>query len=331
MAAIGNRWQQSSLLRGFLIFGLVHKMHCKTIREVRDINSIASFIRSAQDAPSEQHLYRKNKRGDIRERNLVVGGSATPPGRFPYAVSLQSERVLDSSESENNEQVVDSPVCGGTLIASDVVLTAGHCGYNERSSSSSSYVNFGDAPTQIFDGADVGAYDLNENYGGEGYTVDNMLFEKLIIHPEFTGYGHSSTTVGVNNGGSALQHDVMLVKLYGASDNPTVRIHNPNVDAQPKEGEEMVVIGFGDTNPLPGEVNSVMSTVLRAASVAYVPNDLCDNAKGYSNIQSGTGSFEDYFEYDGTITSDMICGLGDNSQDACQVSQSVMCVILVVS
>ena len=330
MAPVANdcskRW--AVLLNGLLLSGLVHHIHCKSSvlpsdTHVRKLNSVAASIKSAYDEPTADHLNRKNARRS-RERNLIVGGSTAPPGRFPYAVSLQSERVLDSSEFENNEQIVDTPVCGGTLIASDVVLTAGHCGYNERSSSSSSsYVNFGDLPQQIFDGADVGAYDLNSNYGGDGYTVDNMLFEKLIIHPEYTGFAASSSTVGVNNGGTALQHDVMLVKLYGASDNPIVRIHNPNVDAQPTDDETMVVVGFGDTDPTPGEANSIMSKVLRAASVQYVPNDVCEKAKGYSNIQSGTSSFEDYFEYDGTITSDMMCGLGDNSQDACQVSRSI--------
>lgn len=317
--------RRSVLLSSLLLSGLVHQIHCESsIRSephVRRLNTVATSIKSAHSQLTEAHFDRKNQRRDARERNLVVGGTAAPPGRFPYAVSLQSERVLDSSESENNEQIVDTPVCGGTLITSDVVLTAAHCGYNERSSSSSSsYVNFGDLPQQIFDGADVGAYDLESNYGGDGFTVDNMLFEKLILHPEYTGFQASSSFVGVNNGGTALQHDVMLVKLYGASDNPTVRIHNPNIEAQPIEDETMVVVGFGDTDPTPGEVNAIMSSVLRAASVQYVPNDVCEEAKGYSNIQSGTSSFEDYFEYDGTITSDMMCALGDNSQDACQVS-----------
>lgn len=287
----------------------------------RQLASIASSIRSSHIKPTQEYLDHKAARRRRKERKLVVGGTAAPPGRFPYAVSLQSERVLDSSSAStsasNSDQIIDTPVCGGTLISSDVVLTAGHCGYNERSASSN--VNFGDLPEQIFDGADVGAYDLAENYGGEGYTVDNMLFEKLIIHPDFTGFGASSSTMGVNNGGTALQHDIMLVKLYGSSDQPTVRIFNPSIDAEPVEGETMVVMGWGDTDSAPGEENSVMATTLRAANIQYVPNDVCENAKGYSDIQtSGSKIIEDYFEYEGTITSDMMCGLGNNSEDACQ-------------
>jgi hypothetical protein len=51
--------------------------------------------------------------------------------------------------------------------------------------------------------------------------------------------------------------------------------------------------------------------------VQYVTNEECEDAKGYSSIQSNSYE-EDYFEYDGTITTDMMCGLGVDSQDACQ-------------
>ncbi|KAL7477895.1 hypothetical protein ACHAW6_003676 [Cyclotella cf. meneghiniana] len=321
------------ILHAVLLTGLIPKIQSIENPETyiqRRLTSVASAIRSSSHRPTENYLSIKNSRHKRKaQRSLIVGGSAAPPGRFPYAVSLQSERILQTTDAFGNdsgEQIIDAPVCGGTLIASDVVLTAAHCGYSERGAStatSSSSVNFGDLPRQIFDGADVGAYDLAANYGGDGYTVDNMLFEKLVIHPDYTGFAASSSETGVNNGGAALRHDVMLVKLYGASDQPTVRIHNPysgeTADAQPVEGETMVVIGWGDMDPDPGEENSIVSTVLRAANVQYVPNDVCERAKGYSYIETtGSNTLEDYFEYDGTISSDMMCGLGNNAEDACQ-------------
>eukprot|EP00956_Cyclotella_meneghiniana_P015737 scaffold24401_cov42-Cyclotella_meneghiniana.AAC.13 len=198
-------------------------------------------------------------------------------------------------------------------------------GSSSSSSSSSSYVNFRSIPRQIFEGADAGAYDLSSNTAGiDTYDVDNMLFEKLIIHPEYTGFGLSnSQSSNLNEGGSGLQHDVMLVKLYGASDNPTVRIHNPNdnnedenSNNQLKEGDTLTVVGFGDTDPSPGDANTVMATTLRYATVQYVPNDVCKNAKGYSNIH--TNGYEHYFEYDGSITYDMMCAIGEEREDACQ-------------
>ena len=47
-------------------------------------------------------------------RNLIIGGVKAPLGRYPYFVSLSQTQ---GSEGE----------CGGSLIAPDLFLTAGHC------------------------------------------------------------------------------------------------------------------------------------------------------------------------------------------------------------
>lgn len=47
-------------------------------------------------------------------RSLIVGGVKAPLGRYPYFVSLSQTQ---GSEGE----------CGGSLIAPDLFLTAGHC------------------------------------------------------------------------------------------------------------------------------------------------------------------------------------------------------------
>ena len=278
-------------------------------------------------------------------RNLIVGGSMAPPGRFPYAVSLQLEKLLDEASSAtygNGADLADIPTCGGTLIAMDVVLTAAHCGYEElppsqsttntntasttttATTNSETGLNFGTTPQQVFVGADVGAYNLTDNNGG-GYMVENMLFEKLVLHPDYSGFQ--------GGGSAALQHDVMLVKLYGASDQPVVQLHNPNnlgeastdssAAAQqhrtPESGEELVVIGWGDTDPEFGDEHTMVASVIQVAALSYVPNDICEESKGYSVTQSYTSSeVSGYFEYEGTITDDMMCALGEYMQDACQ-------------
>ena len=47
-------------------------------------------------------------------RSLIIGGVKAPLGRYPYFVSLSQTQ---GSEGE----------CGGSLIAPDLFLTAGHC------------------------------------------------------------------------------------------------------------------------------------------------------------------------------------------------------------
>jgi len=282
----------------------------------------------------DYHIAMKNKlkqqrrkhQQHLKHRNLIVGGQAAPPGRFPYVVSLQLEKILDESASAN---AVDVHTCGGTLIANDVVLTAGHCGYEELqpitndqigSVNTDGAINFGEAPKQIFFGADVGAYNLSSSVNG-GYAVDNMLFEKLILHPEYTGFH------GKGGAEKSLQHDVMLVKLYGSSDQPVVRLHDPSISndhlehGNPRDGEEFVVTGWGDTDPISGKDNAKLSSILHAAAVSYVPNDECEQSKGFSNVQGSIpGQFQSgsYFEYEGTISDDMMCALGKSNQDACQ-------------
>jgi len=269
---------------------------------------------------------RRRKQQHLKHRNLIVGGQAAPSGRFPYVVSLQLEKILDESASAN---AVDVHTCGGTLIANDVVLTAGHCGYEELqpitnnqigSVNTDGAINFGEAPKQIFFGADVGAYNLSSSVNG-GYAVDNMLFEKLILHPEYTGFH------GKGGAEKSLQHDVMLVKLYGSSDQPVVRLHDPSITnedlkhGKPRNGEEFVVTGWGDTDPISGKDNAKLSSILHAAAVSYVPNDECEQSKGFSNVQGSIpGQFQSgsYFEYEGTISDDMMCALGKSNQDACQ-------------
>lgn len=63
------------------------------------------------------------REGENRDRILlsedepqtrVVGGSSANKERFPYYVALVGPSA-------------SSAICGGTLIASDVVLTAAHC------------------------------------------------------------------------------------------------------------------------------------------------------------------------------------------------------------
>ena len=273
--------------------------------------------RSQQQNSRSQTPHHNNNNIRKDPRNLIVGGTSAPPGRFPYVVSLQLEEVLDAAASAANDgaEVMDVHACGGTLIAPDIVLTAAHCGYEEVHTTASS--DDDDYPKQIFYGIDAGAYDLANNDGG-GYTVDNMLFEKLVIHPGYTGFSPS--------GGKrmSLQHDVMVVKMYGSSDQPVVKVHNPALkdeyagNADLVSGEELVVVGWGDTDPEPGEDSVNLSSILQAATVNYVANDVCEESKGYSSIQASTSGIEEYFEYDGTISGDMMCALGESSQDACQ-------------
>lgn len=308
-----------------------NRFHDENFR-MQSVESVASAVRSsllqdsrrgtAQDVSSsinKRRIRKKRRRNEAssssphsKERDLIVGGSIATPGRFPYSVSLQLEEAIDNRENGQDE-LIDVHACGATLIAMDVVLTAGHCGYQElrlTNGQEGNNINIGEKPRQRFYGADVGAYNLQNGYSGTADTVDNLLFERLILHPNYTGYQPARDGDSELN----LQHDVMLVKLYGGSDKQVVRLHNPNTDSELELYEEMVVTGWGDTNPDYGEPD--FPDILHYASVKYIPNDVCDDFNGFTYVEGNDQPL--YFDYTGKLSEDMMCAIDWGGQDACQ-------------
>lgn len=155
----------------------------------------------------------------------IIGGSNTEQDRYPFFVSLVDIR--------------GDHTCGGTLVAPDIVLTAGHCeGATRR--------------------AHVGRWNRND---------DNDNFETISIelpelpHPEYSDDGFIN--------------DFMLVKLTSRSTKQFVRL-NENSDLPRGDVEdEVTVIGFGNTiSGVPS-----LAKILQEVSLGYIPNPLCEQAK----------------------------------------------------
>ena len=164
----------------------------------------------------------------------IINGQTTIPGRHPYASSL-----LDTSTSAH--------ICGGTLIAPDIILTAGHCsGY--------------------FDSIQVGMHDLKNPRGDGTYPMkfDHLIVEKHQAHPKY---------------GNVIFNDLAVAKLYGTSEVPPVRINNRrNV---PDVNDALTVMGWGVTE----EGNSATSsTELRGVDVlSWLPAHSYCSANPYKD------------------------------------------------
>ena len=204
--------------------------------------------------------------GGFDPRLRIIGGSVAPTSRYPYAASLLETSTL-------------SPVCGGTLIAPDVVLTAGHCsGY--------------------FDSVQVGRHDIGAHLSptliGPGFGQvrapgDHLVVESHVSHPDY---------------GNVIMNDLGLAKLYGRTDVPYVRVNNRrNV---PSGESELRVMGWGVTQE--GDSDTASPT-LREASVTSMSNARCDRSQG---TYQG-----DIVSYEGYIGDNMLCALGSD-RDACQ-------------
>jgi len=92
----------------------------------------------------------KKAKDSAQLQTKIVGGDAAMPGQFPSTVSLQA---------------TFGHMCGGTLVAQDWVLTAGHCVSDP-----------GFLPESIF----IGSHDLFDNTSGETFGI-----KEIIIHPEY--------------------------------------------------------------------------------------------------------------------------------------------------
>ncbi|KAL7483435.1 hypothetical protein ACHAW6_009081 [Cyclotella cf. meneghiniana] len=122
----------------------------------------------------------------------IINGDAATPDRYPYTASLVSS---------------SRHVCGGTLIAPDVILTAGHC-------------------SGFFSEVQIDRYDITADDGDYDY----LMVEEHFAHPDFA---------------NIIQSDFALAKLYGRSFKSVVAL-NTDGDV-PQDDEYLTVMGWGVT------------------------------------------------------------------------------------
>ena len=199
----------------------------------------------------------------------IINGIETHPTRYPYSASLQY-----SSEH----------FCGGALIASDVVITAGHC---------NGALSLGG----ITYNAVINRHNLQnkKRYNGGG---ESIRVKKEIRHPQYNP--------------DTVNNDFNLIFLNRAvQDTSTYLKVNPN-SSIPQNNKPLTVIGYGDTNI--DESISTGSNILMETVVYSQSNLECEGSSGV--VESEWGPVMTTLK--GGITDNMICAWSEGS-DACQV------------
>lgn len=171
----------------------------RTRRRPRFTSETAAPTRSSLNATSNDFdlslleisplLPQSPSSGEIELSSRIINGDAASPNRYPYTASLV--------EGERH-------ICGGTLIAPDVILTAGHC-------------------STFFDGVHIDRYDVNDS-------GDYLMVEEHYPHPNYGNviqsdfalaklYGRSEkTVVGLNTAESTpVDDDYLTVMGWGVT------------------------------------------------------------------------------------------------------------------
>ncbi|KAL7476501.1 hypothetical protein ACHAW6_002358 [Cyclotella cf. meneghiniana] len=201
------------------------------------------------------------------DASRIIGGIEAQILRYQYAVSLQNMST-------------GSRICGGSLIAPDIVLTAAHCQ--------------GDFNTAV-----IGRHNLSSSEG-----------ESIPIKMAFSHAEYNDTTE---------DNDLMLVLLEWPTtlDLPFVKV-NTDVD-RPRVGESVTAIGWGDmtidyvTEITPDVLMSVDIHVISNEACANSSGIYVVQA----NISGTILTYTVNASYSMRITDNMLCA-ADIGQDSCQ-------------
>ncbi|KAL7539929.1 hypothetical protein ACHAXR_009709 [Thalassiosira sp. AJA248-18] len=183
----------------------------------------------------------------------IIGGTVASTDRYPYLASLN---------------YYGSHLCGGSMVAKDMVLTAAHCS--------------GYAST-----VELRRDDRSAPFDETQHERIEVAYE--IKHPEWNV--------------DTVDNDFMLMKLVKPSEgSPVVKLNtDPNFPSIP--GEQMTLMGWGDTNPDP-DVNEP-GMQLTEIQLEYIPNESCSKKEG--ELEDGG-----YVKYESRVTDNMMCAMDED-------------------
>ncbi len=181
----------------------------------------------------------------------VVGGSKTTISRWPWQVSIGYLPIDPSNAFKNH-------LCGGTLVAPRVVVTAAHC------------VTLG--PNRNFRPPDEfqvvsGRTKLSSKRGQEHALADYYWFVDGDGEPLWDP--------------ATLEWDVVFLLLATRAKQEAIKIAGPGEEAAWAPGRRAFATGWGSTSAgTDAEIDARQSDVLRQARIRTISDSVCDSVYG---------------------------------------------------
>ena len=199
---------------------------------------------------------------DVLATNLQkftrIGGSGytlPPSTRYPYMSSLQLE-----GHSHGSNDPYDVHMCGGVLVAPDIVMTAAHC---------AKYTPPGtDEIHAAFNGIEIGKSDLND----EGLPYDPYSLEtyRLVAYENLVPK-NNGLHVHPNYNEDTYEHDVMLVQVHGVSKYPPVKLYQ-GTEYDNEQPDTVTALGWGADS---SQSQQRYSNLLKSATLDLLNQDTC--------------------------------------------------------